>query len=134
MCCNPLSHPPFCKHISWRWTWVMALLFVYLGCHGILSGRIPNRCCHGNVYGRRTDSSCLQRGNFLQKYQVKNFLKKFILSYKGIKGFQVGFFILINHKNSYFVTPGACTICLLYMYYTMENFMKWIWGGFYTVY
>lgn len=60
--------------------------------------------------------------------------KKLILSYKGIKGFQVGFFILINHKNSYFVTPGACTICLLYMYYTMENFMKWIWGGFYTVY
>lgn len=39
-----------------------------------------------------------------------------------IKGFQVGFFILINQKKSYFVLPGACTICLLY--YTMENFMK----------
>lgn len=84
----------------------MALLFVYLGCHGILSGRIPNRCCHGNVYGRRTDSSCLQRGNFLQKYQFKHFCIKIHFVLQRNKGISSRIFHF--DKNSYFVTPAWC--------------------------
>jgi serine/threonine protein kinase len=34
---------------------------IHLGCYGISSGWIINRCCDGNYYGRRTYCCCLSR-------------------------------------------------------------------------